>query len=225
MRAKIEMTDGRGALEQIIRQFPPESSHWNEAQNRFQFVDRLLVECLGWLQSDLVVEQSDEGGGRADYLLGKSPIKAVLEAKREAKLFDGITTQSAAKLRKLGPLLHASKNFKDAVTQVIPYCALHGAPVAVVCNGPQLAIFQAITPGMPPLEGECYLFDGYQAYLDEFPLLWKLLSPEGIAENRAFRDLALHRNRRKRQRRSRNPIGIGIETVSEKNLGRCPQFS
>ena len=196
MRAKIEMTDGRGALEQIIRQFPPESSHWNEAQNRFQFVDRLLVECLGWLQSDKVVEQSDEGGGRADYLLGKSPIKAVLEAKREAKLFDGITTQSAAKLRKLGPLLHASKNFKDAVTQVIPYCALHGAPVAVVCNGPQLAIFQAITPGMPPLEGECYLFDGYQAYLDEFPLLWKLLSPEGIAENRAFRDLALHRNPR-----------------------------
>ena len=68
MRAKIELTDGRGALEQIIRQFPPESSHWNEAQNRFQFVDRLLVECLGWLQSDLVVEQSDEGGGRADYL-------------------------------------------------------------------------------------------------------------------------------------------------------------
>src|SRR5262249_52781830 len=41
-----------------------------------------------------------------------------------------------------------------------------------------------------------YFFNGFDSYVNDFPLLWKLLSPEGIAENRAYRDLALHRNPR-----------------------------
>lgn len=50
--------------------------------------------------------------------------------------------------------------------------------------------------GQSPLEGECYLFNGFDSYLEHFPVLWSLLSPEGVAENRALRDLALHRNPR-----------------------------
>jgi hypothetical protein len=46
------------------------------------------------------------------------------------------------------------------------------------------------------LEGECFFFDGFEAYLGNFPLLWRFLSPEGVAENRAYRELALHRNPR-----------------------------
>ena len=34
------------------------------------------------------------------------------------------------------------------------------------------------------------------SYLQHFPLLWSLLSPEGITENRALRELARHRNPR-----------------------------
>lgn len=196
MRASHEMTDGLNKLKSILAEFPPDSAHWNEAQNRFQFVDRLLVECLGWQQPDLKPEDPDESGGRSDYLLGINPTRAVLEAKREAKLFDGMPFQKAAHVRKIEPLTLASKNFKEAVVQVIPYCAFKGAPIGIVCNGPQLAIFQAITQGFPPLEGECFFFDGYETYVKEFPLLWKLLSPEGIEQNIAYRDLSFHRNPR-----------------------------
>jgi hypothetical protein len=48
MQALFELTDGLRKLKDIIGSFPPESPHWNEAQNRFQFVDRLLTECLGF---------------------------------------------------------------------------------------------------------------------------------------------------------------------------------
>jgi GTPase SAR1 family protein len=68
--------------------------------------------------------------------------------------------------------------------------------VAIVCNGPQMAIFQAITIGQEPLKGECYLFNGFQDYLSRFNLLWTLLSPEGIVENRALSELSRHRNPR-----------------------------
>jgi hypothetical protein len=120
----------------------------------------------------------------------------VLEAKREAKIFNALPIGKPSIVRKIAPLLSACKNLEEAVHQVIPYCALRGAPIAIVCNGPQLLIFQAILLGQSPLEGECYLFNGFDSYLEYYPVLWSLLSPDGVAENRALRDLVLHRNPR-----------------------------
>lgn len=195
MEAPYELTDGLTKLKQIIAAFPADSPHWNEAQNRFQFVDRLLTECLGWERPYIRVEVEDGLGGKSDYVLG-SPPKAVLEAKREAKLFDSLPVGKPTLVRKLQPLLRASKTFDEAVRQVLPYCTMNGAQMAVVCNGPQLAIFQALTPGFSPLDGECFFFNGFESYVEYFPALWTLLSPEGVSENRAYRDLALYRNPR-----------------------------
>ncbi|HWK88147.1 MAG TPA: hypothetical protein VNQ34_11660 [Xanthobacteraceae bacterium] len=196
MEAPFELNEGRARLEKIISDFPADSPHWNEAQNRFQFIDRLLVECLGWEKPFISVEHYDESGGRADYILGKNPPSAVLEAKREASYFKFPPSAQPNGIRKLEPLIEACPVFKSTITQVIPYCAMIGAPLAIVCNGPQLAIFQAQVIGYPPLEGDCFIFNGFQNYLSHFPQLWSLLSPEGIGENRAYRDLSLHRNPR-----------------------------
>jgi len=195
MQALFEMPEGLHKLGEIISGFPPDSPHWNEAQNRFQFIDRLLIECLGWERPDIQVERTDESGGRADYIMGH-PAKAVLEAKREAKIWNILPSGSPRTVRKLEPLLVACPAFKEVVHQVIPYCSLRGAAIGIVCNGPQLAVFQAITIGQEPLKGECYLFNGFSEYLDNFALLWTLLSPEGVTENKALRDLARHRNPR-----------------------------
>lgn len=193
MQSTIEMTEGRARLDSIIAAFPDGSEFWNEAQNRFQFVDRLLLECLGWDQPHIEVEARDEGGGKSDYLLGK-PVRAALEAKKEAVWFDFLPGTRPNAVRKLRPLVEASKPLADAINQVLPYCIQHGAQIAIVCNGPQLVLFQAMTPGQSPLDGEAFVFNGFRDYSAHFALLWKLLSPEGIFENRALRDLALHRN-------------------------------
>lgn len=56
MQASFEMPEGKDRLRAILSTFPSNSAHWNEAQNRFQFVDRLLAECLGWEKPDIEVE-------------------------------------------------------------------------------------------------------------------------------------------------------------------------
>jgi GTPase SAR1 family protein len=195
MQALFELTEGSRRLREIVAAFPPESQYWNEAQNRFQFVDRLLIECLGWQHEYMEVEQSDELSGRADYILGR-PARAVLEAKREAVFFEALPFGKPTIVRKLGPLIYACKALEAAVLQVIPYCSIRGIPIAIICNGPQLVMFQALVIGGSPLDGECYLFNGFESYRTNFPLLWRLLSPEGVAENRGLRELALHRNPR-----------------------------
>lgn len=195
MQAPFEMTEGKRRLSEILDAFPASSAHWNEAQNRFQFVDRLLIECLGWEKPNIDVESRGEDNKIADYVLGRPP-KAILEAKREAIVFDALPDSSGKRARKLRPLIESCSAFADAVHQVIPYCALRGAQIGIVCNGPQLAIFQAISIGSSPVDGECFLFNGVDSYIDEFPLLWTLLSPEGVSENQAYRRLAEHRNPR-----------------------------
>lgn len=195
MQAQFEMHVGLERLKAILGSMPPSSADWNEAQNRFKFIDRLLSECLGWEKPDINVEENDAFGDRADYVMGQ-PAKAILEAKRESKTWGSLPSGSPKKVRKLEPLLIASSAFKECVHQVIPYCSLRGAPIAIVCNGPQLAIFQAITIGHEPLKGDCFLFDGFDDYVNNFALLWTLLSPEGITENRALHDLVHHRNPR-----------------------------
>jgi hypothetical protein len=195
MQALFEMNEGRKRLREIIDAFPSDSPHWNEAQNRFQFIDRLLTECLGWEREYMTVESTDDLGGRADYVLAKPP-KGILEAKREAVLFNTLPYGKPAVVRKLSPLMEACDELKSAVHQIIPYCSIRGVPIAIICNGPQLVIFQAFIFGQSPLDGECYLFNGFDSYLTNFNVLWRLLSPEGIAENRALRELGLHRNPR-----------------------------
>ena len=195
MRAKFELDIGEAKLREIMRALPPESPYWNESENRFQFVDRLLLECLGWDHPYIRVEVADGAGGKADYVMG-NPARAILEAKREAKWFGNLPTGKPSVVRKLAPLLKSSKDLEDAVHQVIGYCSLKGAQLAIICNGPQLVIFQALLPGASPLEGECFFFNGLESYLENFPLLWTLLSPEGVSENRAYREIAVHRNPR-----------------------------
>jgi len=53
-------------------------------------------------------------------------------------------------VRKLQPMLVAYKHLEEVVHQVLPYCMMHGAPIAIVCNGPQLAMFQAADRIMLP---------------------------------------------------------------------------
>lgn len=195
MQARMEMTDGLQALEKILQETPPASSAWNEASTRFKFVDRLLTECLGWEKPFIDVEYPDGDGGRADYILG-TPGKAVLEAKREAVNFGDLPVGKPSTVRKLAPLLANSPTLSAAVKQVIGYCSLLGIPLAVVSNGPQIVIFQASTNGYSPLDGECFFFNGYEEISKNFQVLWRLLSPDGVSENRAYREISVYRTPR-----------------------------
>lgn len=195
MQSKFELHDGLAALEQIARELPPESEFWNEAQNRFQLIDRLLLECLGWDHAHMEVENTDEGGGRADYLLGK-PVKAILEAKREASEWHFPPGKKSDVPSSIESAVASCKNFKKVVTQVIPYCSLRGVPIAIVSNGKQLVIFQAVTVGESPFKGRCYIFDGLQDYISRFHTLWEFLSPEGLLENKVYQKFSQLRSPR-----------------------------
>ena len=183
--ATITLSEGQRAFDQLLKECRSTTVDWNEAETRFNFIDRLLVECLGWPQSEIALERQSEGQF-ADYLIG-NPVSVIWEAKRIGNYFDLPVEGKNRRLQSLSSLMVASKSVSDAIKQVQQYCSSRGVEFAVVCNGWQLVAFLSIRIGHPPLQGQALVFRDLDHMRADFSNMWQNFSPDGIAERRLHR--------------------------------------
>lgn len=163
-------------------------SVFNEADTRFQFIDRLLVECLGWPRSLIRLERP-YGGTYTDYELGE-PCQIIWEAKKEGLYFELPAGTSQVLIQQLDSLIKLDANVRAAIIQVQRYCGDRGVQIAVVSNSNQLIAFLATRQdGIPPLQGRCFVIDGYDALIKHFPQLWQMLSPAGVHDRNLIKNL------------------------------------
>ncbi|PZO14849.1 MAG: hypothetical protein DCF25_14325 [Leptolyngbya foveolarum] len=64
-----------------------EPAHRNEADTRFQVIDRLFFECLGWSKDDVVMEEH-YNGEYTDYSFNAPRRILIVEAKKEDLYFE-----------------------------------------------------------------------------------------------------------------------------------------
>jgi hypothetical protein len=166
---------------------PPELFR-NEAQTRFDLIDRLLERCLGWPAEQIVVERHHQGA-YTDYELGLPTKVAVVEAKRESVGFElpaGFKrpTISLKELRSLAPEIGA------AIDQASGYAQERAIPIAAISNGHQLVLYIATrTDGIPPGDGRAVVFHSLDDMADRFSDLWDAVSPPGVAARKLLRQL------------------------------------
>jgi GTPase SAR1 family protein len=183
--SNISLEQGLQNLSAIPQRYRAKITEWNEAETRFHFIDELLTTCLGWPRDHINVERHI-GGEYADYILG-NPGRLIIEAKREGTHFDLPAGSRSKLIVSLPSLLASSKSCKAAVEQVQRYCSGHGVEFAAVCNGPQLIAFIGVRIGEPPLSGKALTIHDLDGLLENFPLVWNHLSPDGVAERRLYR--------------------------------------
>lgn len=151
----------------------------NEATTRFQVIDRLLSEVLGWETTDCACEVHRDGD-YADYIVGNPRRFAVWEAKREGIHF-ALPAGLEKLVCKLETLRKADDRLRAAIDQVQAYAQIHGLGVAVVCNGHQIIAFLGSRQdGIPPLEGNALCFTSWERMEKEFHALWNNLSKPGV---------------------------------------------
>lgn len=152
----------------------------NEAATRFQIIDRLFRDCLGWEADNIHVEERMvDGGGFSDYTFKLPHGIMTVEAKKEGLSFS--LPDNTERNRTLKSLLQGDDTLKKAVEQVIGYCNKQGVPIAGVTNGFQLIIFIGTrTDSTPPLEGKALVFASLQEMYDNFTDIWNLLSQKCI---------------------------------------------
>jgi hypothetical protein len=85
-RHQIVFDQGMAALEKLVADLRGKTTQLNEAETRFQFIDRFLVECLGWPREVIHLEPP-YNKTFSDYELG-IPAQLIWEAKREGISFD-----------------------------------------------------------------------------------------------------------------------------------------
>lgn len=172
---------GRQNLAKLIDSQPSSDNNSNEATVRFQIVDLLLEDVLGWSKGMIHVEvHHDED--YSDYEIG-NPVQLLIEAKRASKDFK-IPSGYKSKLIPISVLCDYSKDTKEALGQALDYCKKRGIQFGAICNGMQFIAFLASrTDAIPPLEGNALVYSSLDDILERFVQFWECFSSPGMAHN------------------------------------------
>lgn len=182
----LTLADGKANLKHLIDSFS-KTSNMNEAQTRFHIIDFLLKKCLGW-ENEIEVEKYEDSSF-TDYELG-NPRIAILEAKREGRVFEIPAGYKDKRIVDLSSLIEFGDETKSAILQVQQYCSLRGVRVAIISNGNQYITFLASrTDGKSVFESDAVIFHSLEDIYGDFNNVWQLLSLQGVRENNLFRKL------------------------------------
>lgn len=112
----------------------------NEAQTRYDVIDRMLREVFGWKHGNIAVEEHSAGDkcGYVDYILRVGDYNIVVEAKRIGAAFPNPTRRTRLKLS--GSVLGTGE-ISLAISQAEEYARIKNADVVVVTNGLCWCIF------------------------------------------------------------------------------------
>jgi GTPase SAR1 family protein len=171
--AAEELASGLAALNKLIQDVGAKPQDKNEADTRFQIIDRLLVECLGCPRPLIKCERLSSSE-YTDYEVG-SPLLAIWEAKREGKVFEMPAEVKKKAVQKLESLAAISSDTKAAILQANEYCRDRGCEVAVVTNGHQIIAFLASDFSLS-LTGNAYVVRSLKDLESNFGRVWQLLS-------------------------------------------------
>jgi predicted type IV restriction endonuclease len=112
----------------------------SEAQTRFDVIDRVIKEVLGWRHGQIKVEEALDGDHRGfvDYILRAGDFALVIEAKKTGAAFPSPTRKKLLKLS--GSVLGAGE-IAEAITQAREYAISKDAMVAIASNGVCWVVF------------------------------------------------------------------------------------
>lgn len=110
-----------------------EKEEWSETDTRSKLIDSLLIQCLGWTESDIRRELSEDRS-RLDYQLSITKPKLVIEAKRIAI---PLATKCPASPNRvlLESLKKSYPDIDEHIAQVARYCQDFSIPLGVLTNG------------------------------------------------------------------------------------------
>jgi hypothetical protein len=174
-----EFEHGRAELDALSEWWAEHESTRNEATTRFHLIDALLTNVLHWPKEAMRLEDSLDRT-YADYALGSSGTRLIVEAKREGVYFE-LPAGVSSGIMQLKTVMDSDAAIDAAVRQVLGYCQSRGVSYATVSNGHQLIAFLASRQdSVPPLQGRALVFASIDAMRAEFQTLWNNLSRDGV---------------------------------------------
>lgn len=180
--------NGRELIEFLANEVKEKKIDFNEADTRLKFIDRILIDCLGWDHASINSEDVKDGK-YADYKLSLFRPVAVLEAKKTGNYFE-LPVKANKILYPLKSLCKDSPKIKEALIQVSGYCHSRGIQIGIISNGWQIIAFLANrNDSIAPLDGDAFVIPSLEFFLDNYLEVWNCLSKDGFQEKYLERKL------------------------------------
>jgi predicted type IV restriction endonuclease len=152
-----------------------------EQDARFQIIDLMLTEVLGWNREEIQTEPHVESG-YVDYLIstgGRN--KFVVEAKRISKLLIDTHQPRMASYKVNGSAIQSAL---PGMEQAQRYCTDTAVFFSALTTGIEWIGFWAVrTDGVPPKQGKAIVFPNLKAIEEKFAVFYDLFSKQGIIDN------------------------------------------
>ena len=156
----------------------------SESDTRSKLIDRMLIDVLGWDESD-ISREGHVDSGYFDYKVSIAGLTLIIEAKRH--FVDFIFPNEKKRKCKLGTLY---KDNKEVIDQIRTYISDCGCDTGIITNGKQYLISKFInTNGTSWKDNKCILYRDFQEIEDNFIEFWNTLSKESIIQNRGIKQL------------------------------------
>lgn len=153
-----------------------------EQDARFQIINRMLTEVLGWEHKNIKTEPHVESGFVDYLLLAGGRGRFIVEAKRLNKLLIDTKSPKYANYKVSGPALQSAQ---DGLEQAKRYCLDTAVPFAALTTGLEWIGFWALrTDGKPPTDGKALVFPTLESIRDNFAVFYDLFSCAGVLGNR-----------------------------------------
>lgn len=154
----------------------------NEANTRFNLIDTILTEVLGWDKlGDFDLEAYGESGF-ADYILSAdSRERMVVEAKRSGSI---LVDTRVNQVQYLTAKSSGLKSAQPGLSQAQGYCLDNGVHFSLLTNGMEWIAYWAIRKGVKPTEGKVIVFPTLDSISGAFPTFWDLFSRDAVLEER-----------------------------------------
>lgn len=177
----LNIDEAKEFFQTMVNEVTPRLNEIKTEQDaRFQLINRLLIEVLGWQFADIKTEPHSEAG-YADFLLhAKGTPCFVVEAKRTGMTLLDTANPRVATYKVTGPALKSSI---DGIRQATRYCMEYGVDFAAVTTGVTWVCFIAFPGGGRSYQdGKAIVFPDLTAVVDNFAYFYDLFSSDGVTK-------------------------------------------
>lgn len=174
----------------------------NEADTRFQIIDQLFADVLGWPRSSFRLEQATVDGYMDYHFCRPNGTPAlIIEAKRIGIYFDippNFNHERLYREVKVKALL-TSKDLKEALLQAHRYATDEGSEYAGVSNGRQLVVFKVFEKGRSWRDLPALVISHISWFVESYTEAVTLLGYSSVVERSSLRRRFDHKNAASRE--------------------------
>jgi len=162
---------------------------FNEADTRFQIIDRILIEVLGWPKSAFRLEHNTNSGFSDYHLLRPNDrVALIVEAKRTGYYFDipqNFNSKNSARQIQLKALM-TSAPLALVIKQAQRYATDEGSEYAAICNGQSLILFKAFDRDRSWTNTAAFVVSDLAWFVDNYTDAINLLGYSSVVEHNSF---------------------------------------